>query len=266
MEQITTALNNRSARLAHAYIISAASPESRREAAVHLSASLVCRADETPCGDCRDCHKAFAMIHPDIAFVSRAVGENGKQRREIYVEQIREIISGAYIMPNEAERKVYVIEDAEHMNIAAQNALLKILEDPPGGVAFILCTELSDSLLPTVKSRCIEIFLRTGEKIYSDETSILACEFAELWMSGKEHELFAFCAAHDGMSAELLPEFFECAKNEAVKRLRSGADSSAMELAKLLDKAALYAKHNVGTKHIFGMLSIRNFHRIADRN
>ena len=86
-------------------------------------------------------------IHPDV----RWVGDDGK---DITVGQVRALRSDAYIRPNEAQRKVYVIENAQTMNASAQNAMLKLLEEGPAYAAFLLLTDNAAALLPTVRSRC----------------------------------------------------------------------------------------------------------------
>ena len=68
--------------------------------------------------------------------------------------QVRALRADAYIRPNEAERKVYILENAQTMNASAQNAMLKLLEEGPAYAAFLLLTDNAAALLPTVRSRC----------------------------------------------------------------------------------------------------------------
>ena len=77
-----------------------------------------------PCGVCRDCRKVAAGIHPDLITVRRLEDDKGRPRREIVVDQIRAVNQAAWILPNEAQRKVYLIAEADKMNPAAQNAAL----------------------------------------------------------------------------------------------------------------------------------------------
>lgn len=139
--------------LSHAYLLTGAAGCGKRTLAGWLAAALVCSgAGEAPCGACPDCRKAAGGIHPDIT----RLGGGGKP---IAVAQVRDMRADAYVRPNEAPRKVYVLEDAQDMNESAQNALLKLLEDGPPYAAFLLLSERAGSILPTVRSRCEQLSL-----------------------------------------------------------------------------------------------------------
>ena len=136
----------------HAYILAAADAALRETEAAALAAAMLCTAPgERPCGQCRDCRKVFRGVHPDVICVDPA---SGSKRPVFKVDQIRDVSADAYVMPSEAQRKVYVLRQADTMNPAAQNALLKLLEEPPRSASFILAAERVESLLPTVRSRC----------------------------------------------------------------------------------------------------------------
>lgn len=136
--------------LSHAYILSGPAGVGKHTLAQILSAALVCAGggETLPCGRCPGCRKAREHIHPDIQWV-RGEGVKG-----ITVGQIRTLRADAYIRPNEASRKVYIVEDAQDMNDSAQNAMLKLLEEGPPYAAFLLLTDNAGALLPTVRSRC----------------------------------------------------------------------------------------------------------------
>ena len=135
--------------LSHAYILSGPAGSGKRTLAGLLAAALVCdrRGGALPCLSCAGCRKAEGGIHPDIV----RVGDDGK---DISVAQVRALRADAYIRPNEAERKVYILENAQTMNASAQNAMLKLLEEGPAYAAFLLLTDNAAALLPTVRSRC----------------------------------------------------------------------------------------------------------------
>ena len=139
--------------LSHAYILSGPAGSGKRTLARLLSAALVCTgAGERPCLACPGCRKAMGDIHPDVI----RTGDDGK---DITVSQIRALRADAYIRPNEAERKVYILEHAHTMNQSAQNAMLKLLEEGPAYAAFLLLAENGAALLPTVRSRCESLTL-----------------------------------------------------------------------------------------------------------
>ncbi len=143
-------------RLSHAYILSGPRGSGRHTLARLLSAAMVCSApmELRPCGKCSHCKKVYAGIHPDVRT------ETGPAPgKPIGVDQIRALRADAHIRPNEGERKVYLLENAEEMNASAQNAMLKLLEEGPAYAAFLLLAENPGGLLQTVRSRCEELSL-----------------------------------------------------------------------------------------------------------
>jgi DNA polymerase III delta prime subunit len=99
---------------------------------------------------CAACIKAAGGNHPDIVEIE-GVGAS----HLIAVDAVRALREQAYVLPNEAARRVFIIVGAQDMNEAAQNALLKVLEEPPAQAAFVLTCENRSQLLPTVQSRCV---------------------------------------------------------------------------------------------------------------
>lgn len=139
--------------LSHAYLISGPAGSGKHTLARLMAAAMVCTGEgERPCGVCSACKKALQGIHPDII----TAGEGDKP---ISVGQARLLRSDAYIRPNEAPRKVYILPNAQEMNPSAQNALLKLLEEGPVYAAFLLLAENSGGVLSTIRSRCEELSL-----------------------------------------------------------------------------------------------------------
>ena len=153
--QIKAQLAHREGDLAHAYIVAGPAGSGRHTLAAQMAAALVCSAQPQlrPCGRCSHCRKAAGGIHPDITVIA---GSGGKP---ITVDQVRALRTDAYVRPNEAERKVYLLERADRMNASAQNAMLKLLEEGPAYAVFLLLAENGGGLLQTVRSRCEELDL-----------------------------------------------------------------------------------------------------------
>ena len=174
--------------LSHAYLITGGSGESRGALIERLTAAYLCEAGNPsggsgrrPCGRCRSCRKVAQNIHPDV---SRTVPAPDK--KEITVDQIRALRADAYIRPNEGKRKVYVVTPADAMNPAAQNALLKVLEEGPAYAAFLLDAAQPGKLLDTVRSRCEPLSLPPEEERADPEMQKKAAALAELFLNGAE--------------------------------------------------------------------------------
>lgn len=146
LSQIDEALRSR--RLFHACIISGSTGIGKKTLAKYVATAAVCTDEGKPCGRCSGCLKSEKDVHPDIDYV-RPDGT------EIKVNQIRALRSSLYTLPNEAPCRVAVIENADSMNVNAQNAMLNILEEPPSSVLIILICENESELLLTIRSRCV---------------------------------------------------------------------------------------------------------------
>ena len=120
-------------------------------------AALLCQnpVDGKPCLSCPSCRLLGADAHPDVIRIM--VPED---KKTIGIDQVREqIVKEAYVRPFSSRRKVFIIEDGETMTDDAQNALLKILEEPPAYVVFLILTKAQNQLLETVRSRCLKLQL-----------------------------------------------------------------------------------------------------------
>lgn len=167
--------------LSHAYLLTGGSADSRAALARRLAAAYLCEGERPPCGACRACRKVSADTHPDVSRTAPA-----PDKREIAVDQIRSLRADAYIRPNEGRRKVYIIDPADAMNPAAQNALLKVLEEGPSYAAFLLLAERPGLLLDTVRSRC-ELLALPPEAPRSDPELVeQAGSLARLLLTGDE--------------------------------------------------------------------------------
>jgi DNA polymerase III subunit delta' len=110
--------------------------------------------DVDSCGTCAACIRIARGVHPDVLVLEP--GDTGS----IKIEQVREVVDRAAYRPFEGRRRVVVIDEADALLPAAQNALLKTLEEPPSMSVFVLVTSRPDVLLPTVRSRCPRLNFR----------------------------------------------------------------------------------------------------------
>jgi DNA polymerase III subunit delta' len=140
----------------HAWLFNGPEGVGRRPAAMAFAAALNCDRSQTGCGECVSCKKILRGAHPDVHLIV-------PEGQQILVDQIRGstnergVIPEASRSPMEGRTKVFVIEDAAQLNPHAANSLLKVLEEPPDDVTFLLVTADADLLPETVVSRCRRI-------------------------------------------------------------------------------------------------------------
>lgn len=140
-------------RISHFYLISGPVGSGKKTLSRLLAAAALCTGENKPCLSCAHCRKVIASTHPDLITI------DDPEKKHVPIELIRDARADIYIQPNEASRKIYLFPRAQDMLPPAQNALLKILEEPPAYGVFILLTDNAEKLLPTVRSRCTELSL-----------------------------------------------------------------------------------------------------------
>ena len=148
-ENLTNSLKNN--HISHFYLISGPAGSGRHTLARLLAAAIQCKDPDRPCLRCLSCRKIMANSHPDLITVE------DPEHKNVAVKIVREAREDMFIRPNESDRKIYLFP--QEMGIEGQNALLKILEEPPSYGVFILLTDNPEKLLPTVRSRCTELAL-----------------------------------------------------------------------------------------------------------
>jgi len=138
-------------RVSHFYLISGPAGSGKHTLAKLLSAAILCQNKEKPCLSCNACRKVMGNNHPDCITVT------DPDHKTVAVDIVRDARADMYVMPNESDRKIYIFP--QELRAEGQNALLKILEEPPPYGVFILLTDNPEKLLPTVRSRGTELRL-----------------------------------------------------------------------------------------------------------
>ena len=184
-KSITTVLSQN--RLSHAVIIEGADADLTFAAAKEIAAYLQCTSTQRPCWVCSICVKCEGEAHPDIHFIKRKTGSP-----LIKVDEIRELKKLATVLPNDSEKSIFIIEDAQNMNVQAQNALLKIFEEPAKHVCFILTCRTKSPLLDTIISRATCYYIgeesRNEQEKQSSQSEALASELMDIYVSSNEFE------------------------------------------------------------------------------
>lgn len=140
--------------ISHFYLISGPEGSGKHTLARLLAAAILCREPVGPCLRCNACRKVMEGSHPDFITV------DDPEKKTVSVELIRQARADIYVQPNESEHKIYLFPRAQDMGLPGQNALLKVLEEPPKYGVFLLLTDNPDKLLPTVRSRCTELTMQ----------------------------------------------------------------------------------------------------------
>jgi DNA polymerase-3 subunit delta' len=142
-------------RVAHAYLFLGPAGVGKNTVARAFARALLCLQPRQgdACGRCRPCRQAEEGNHPDLIFVRPTPNP-------IKIDQVRELQGRVALTPYQGYHQICLIERSETMTGEAANCFLKTLEEPAAGVIFILLSERSYVLLPTVVSRCQQVFFR----------------------------------------------------------------------------------------------------------
>ena len=256
----------RRGQLSHAVILTGEGD--KPSAARFIAAAHLCRGEgERPCLRCNACRKVMEGIHPDVTEVRDA------DRKELAVDTVRALRQDAYIRPNEGERKVYLFTDCAQLNERDQNVLLKIVEEGPPYAAFVFCADTLHALLPTIRSRCVELRLDGGEETPGeDEAAAALCRILAkkdaLALTGhltalenrrvKREQLLAMTEGAWQITAEAL--LAKCGKpggcGDAAQALCRAFDRRQLQaLTALFRRYAGECQYNVGAGHVLGALN-----------
>ncbi len=226
---------------AHAYLITG---EKRLELAQTLAAALVCAQPHPPCRTCRDCRKAAQRIHPDVVWLDEA-GAGMK------AEAVRAMRSDAYILPNEANRKVYVLCHGELLNQTGQNILLKLIEEGPDYAAFLFLTPNPELLLPTVRSRCETLRAPGAEELARTEEGARLASW--ILSDASEGEILPLLVSLEKRERREIGQLLD----ETAARLTAAARTRP-EVLPLLDRLGpvrAACEFNIGAGHLAGWIA-----------
>ena len=169
-ESLKTRLSRTEANgeFSHCYILEGPAGSGKKTLARCMAAAMECTGTgPRPCGVCPSCHKIFGGGHPDVITVD-------SDKATVPISVIRDMQSDAYIRPNEGIKKIYLIPRGQDMQTPAQNALLKLLEEPPEYCAFLIMTENAEKILTTVRSRSVtlELFPLSDQELHTRLTEL----------------------------------------------------------------------------------------------
>jgi len=226
--RIVGRLGERAARgdVAHAYGLFGPRSIGKRTVALRLAQTLQCeRQLPGGCGRCLACRKIERDIHPDVRLITRA-----QDKKDIAIEQIREMQNDLALRPLEGRRRVVIIDDAGELNQFGQDALLKTLEEPPSHAVLLLVTTTPAALHETIRSRVQPLQLRLVP------TAEIAEALAARGIAGAERYAAA-AAGRPGIAvtlasgdaaraerAEMEVEFFRLVSSRLTERFAWAAD------------------------------------------
>lgn len=143
-------------KVSHAYILNGPDDSGKMMLAEAFAETLQCeKGGSEPCGSCHSCMQAESHNQPDIIYVTH------EKPNTLGVEDIRHQLNEDIILkPYSSRYRIYIVDEAEKMNVQAQNALLKTIEEPPAYGIILLLTTNADSFLPTILSRCVRLDLK----------------------------------------------------------------------------------------------------------
>lgn len=222
-EQIIGHLQNaiKTDKVSHAYILDGPDMSGKKMIADAFSMTLECEKKGTePCMECHSCKQALGKNQPDIIYLQH------EKPNTISVDDIRSQINNDIgVKPYSSPYKVYIVDEAEKMNVQAQNALLKTIEEPPAYAVILLLTNNAEIFLPTILSRCVRLSLKA---VSDEKIKAYLMENYEV-PDYKADVCVAFAQGNVGKAIEL-------AESEDFNEIKN----SALQLIKRLDDIELY--------------------------
>lgn len=186
-----------SGRSSHAYLFLGGAGAGKRLIANTFAKALQCEGEKRPCDSCKSCHAFNHGNHPDVIYFQPL--KNGKTYT---IEDVREqLLETVDLKPFQYEKKIYIIEKADTLNIQSQNALLKTLEEPPAHAVFLLLAERAEAFLPTILSRVVVMKIRPLSAETIADYLMQAGHLAE-----ESHILSAYAQGRIGQALEFVED------------------------------------------------------------
>ena len=236
----------RSERIPHCYILSGEDGIGRRTLADAFAAALQCEApvDERPCGECPSCIRFMSGNHPDVVYPKH-------EKPTVFgVDDVRDGINkDIQIRPYASRYKIYIVEDAEKMSAAAQNALLKTIEEPPSYGIIMLITTNAQSMLETIRSRSLVLNVRpVGKESFTKALLDAGVE------EDRIDEVWRFAQGNIGKGLRLAASEEFTAMTDLIMKLLSSAD--LMTFSEVLDCIAKLEAYKVSLKDCFDYMKL----------
>lgn len=222
-------------KVSHAYILNGEKGSGKKLLANLFAMSLQCQEreeDGDACGRCQSCKQAISCNQPDIIRVTH------EKPNTISIDDIREQVNNDIVIkPYSSRYKIYIIADADMMSVQAQNAILKTIEEPPKYAVIMLLTENAETLLPTIRSRCVMLKLRNIKDQLVKKYLMEQMQIPDY----KADVCVAFAQGNMGKAIMLATsEHFNEIKEEAVHLLRSINEMDLSDVMEAVKRCITY--------------------------
>jgi DNA polymerase-3 subunit delta' len=250
IERIEQSMTND--RLAHAYLFYGQEGCGKEAIALEVAKALNCHDDKSrPCNSCPSCKKISQFNHPDVKFIFptssswslndlkeklNLKAKNPYSKMDLSghvitsIERIRELKNESKYAPYEADRKVYIISDADKMTRESSNAFLKLLEEPPENLFIILTTSFINSILETIRSRCHLIYFPS--LTYEEALSVVK---SYQNVDGETQKIIHIAQGNLKAIFQLLQQDIEEKRKMVYEYLRAVASDNALNLMEIVD-------------------------------
>lgn len=220
-------------KVTHAYILHGEDKSGKMMLAEAFAAALQCDTEgPEPCLQCHSCKQAISRNHPDIIYIQH------NKPNTISVEDIRQQLNNtAAVRPYAGKYKIYIVDEAEKMNVQAQNALLKTIEEPPEYAVILLLTTNAEAFLPTILSRCMMLRLQA----VSDD-KMISFLMKQYQIPDYQAEICAaFAQGNVGKAIDLAnSKDFNGLKDDMLETVKRVRDLEVYELAEAVKRISVF--------------------------